>query len=457
VPKPIIQGPYRTFRRLNEDETFLEFEGSTITIPMKGRRGPAEPWMEDEVKLKAFMRLEVSAPYVNNLKTREFQFIIRDWYLHGKSPMLNRLFFEDPRGLWLGELTHGQFNDYAPAVVTFSVTNHYAPLVISPEGLRPDEIFGPVRDLEIRNLTSHHLRTWVDLPERGVANPVYSLPSYTIYWQVVLPETIKEHGDVRRLTNEWNGAPLLVFHNKPPQRVDGQRVRDGFDVRNAPDRTGHILAVAQLSGEKRAPIRAVSPTVDAGRRLEGRRVHATGNSVLSPLAQPRKALEILWRLADNFDMDRLLDAMRRSDSQVVSGAVKIVSPSKSVCTADQRPDLGDPIDSADFPARITYAINYNIAINKEIFVEDDAGIAIAVGVTEIPPRDVTVAFDKPHVGHVLQQYLEFGPGHCTGMHEIPQTEYDAGVNFCRYWRKVPLDPADAGWANFKDFDPAIEY
>ena len=38
MPKPMISGPYRTFRRLNPDQAFLEFEGSTITIPMRGRR-----------------------------------------------------------------------------------------------------------------------------------------------------------------------------------------------------------------------------------------------------------------------------------------------------------------------------------------------------------------------------------------------------------------------------------
>jgi hypothetical protein len=57
--KPIISGPYRTFRRLHAHESFLEYEGSTITIPMRGRRSPQEPWMEDEISLKAFMRLEI--------------------------------------------------------------------------------------------------------------------------------------------------------------------------------------------------------------------------------------------------------------------------------------------------------------------------------------------------------------------------------------------------------------
>jgi hypothetical protein len=155
------------------------------------------------------------------------------------------------------------------------------------------------------------------------------------------------------------------------------------------------------------------------------------------------------------DMDKLNDRLGRTGP--ITGSIRIVSPSRSLGTADQGPLPGEPVDSCDFPARITYAINYNIAINDEVFVDDQAGIAIAVGVDDVPPRDVKVAFDKPHIGHVLDRYLEFGVGDCTGMKEITQEEYDHGVNFCRYWRSVPLDPDPARWADFRDFDPSREY
>ncbi|HEX8224134.1 MAG TPA: hypothetical protein VF605_09990 [Allosphingosinicella sp.] len=90
MPRPIVQSPYRTFRRLTRNETFLEFEGSTITIDIKARKSADDPWMEEELKLRAYMRLEIFPPYINNLGTREFQFIIRDWWLNGKSENAER-------------------------------------------------------------------------------------------------------------------------------------------------------------------------------------------------------------------------------------------------------------------------------------------------------------------------------------------------------------------------------
>ena len=82
-----------------------------------------------------------------------------------------------------------------------------------------------------------------------------------------------------------------------------------------------------------------------------------------------------------------------------------------------------------FPARITYAINYNIFVNNRQFIEDQAGIAIADGSLEVPPRDVTVAFEKIHIGQVLKQYLEFDNGQCTGTTRSPGAAYHAGTNF----------------------------
>ena len=149
MPRPIIQGPYRTFRRLNQNETFLEFEGSTITIDLKARK-PGGAWMHEELKLRAFMRLEIFPPYVNNLGTREFQFIIRDWWLNGKSEMLSELFFDDPRGYWLGneKQPHQKYRDFVPATVTFRVANHYD--VTVDGGGSAESLFAPATQLEIR-------------------------------------------------------------------------------------------------------------------------------------------------------------------------------------------------------------------------------------------------------------------------------------------------------------------
>jgi hypothetical protein len=444
MPRPIIQGPYRTFRRLTRNETFLEFEGSTITIDLKARKAPNDPWMHEELKLRAFMRLEIFPPYINNLGTREFQFIIRDWWLNGKSEMLSELFYDDPRGHWLGNPPHPhpRHRDFVPATVTFRVSNNYEIDVDEGAGLSAGELFAPARDLEIRNLTSHDLRTWSDIRERD-EGLTYSLPGNRLYWQIVSADTLAK-ADLK----EWRvgKGPVLVFHKKPG---------GDFSIANDRDRASYLLALHAFDPEQRdrknpGGFVAQGP----GRPLEALKVQQMGNVTLSPLYRPRAGLEIRWGLAAGLDIGKLATRVR---SKPISGSIRIVSPARSLGTADQGPDVGDPIDSCDFPARITYAINYSIAVNEEQFVEDQAGIAIAVGVDDVPPRDVTVAFDKPHIGHVLSRYLEFGPGHCTGMHEISQDEYDLGVNFCRYWRTVPLDPNAAEWASFEDFDPTREY
>ncbi len=458
MPRPIIQGPYRTFRRLTQNESFLEFEGSTITVSLKARK-PGGPWMYEELKLRAFMRLEIFPPYINNLGTREFQFIIRDWWLNGKSEMLSELFFDDPRGYWLGNTKGLPYRDYVPATVTFRVANHYD-VDVDQEGVNPCDVFAPSRELEIRNLTSHDLRTWAPVSERGEqvvegGQSAYSLPAERIYWEI-LPAAAVRKGRAREMLEE-SDEPVILFHNKPPSAGEFMLEDDGYDP------VSHLLAVGRLGGggARGAGLSddngfvARAPYGRGGHLLEALKVQQTGNVTLSPLYRPRRDLEIRWGLASGAGREGVMSQLKQK--RRLSGSIKIVSPSRSLGTADQGPLPGEPINSCDFPARITYAINYAIAVNREQFVEDQAGIAIAVGVDDVPPRDVTVAFDKPHIGHVFDKYLEFGAGHCTGMHEITQAEYDHGVNFCRYWRTVPLDPDPAAWQGFEDFDPSREY
>lgn len=457
---PIISGPYRTFRRLIPGESFLEFEGSTITIPMKGRRSASDPWIEEEIKLKAFMRLEIFPAYKNNLGTREFQFIIRDWYLYGKSVMLNRLFFNDPRGFDLGSVPTKKTatDDFVPAVVTFNVSNNYRPKCDAHVPNEFTDVFGEVDLLEIRNLTSHDLRSWVDLPEKS-ANETYALEQHAIYWQIIDLQSLKDD-DVSALFGGQAAEIGIVFHKKPLSAAG-----KGFNILSSNDRRNYLLAICPVQDDPKGDgVRFVARA--PSNRLEACRVQLQGNTVLSAIDRARTPIEIHWAFGKGVDFRSLRtlisDSAKNKNTDrgesPLSGRIRIVSPSRSLGTADQAPDVGHPSDSADFPARITYAINYDISINKERFVEDNAGIAIAVGADDVPPRDVTVAFDKPHIGHVLQSYLEFGSGHCTGMHEIPIDAFEAGCNFCRYWQNMPLDPTDTkGWADFEDYDPRKNY
>ena len=450
MPKPIISGPYRTFRRLLPYESFLEFEGSTITIPMRARRAAGDPWMEEEIKLKAFMRLEVFPAYFNGLGTREFQFIIRDWDLWGKSVMLNRLFFNNPLGY---AADNDRLRCPVPVVVTFNVSNNYE-IEYDQDEDRPRGLFDSVKKLEIRNITSHDFRYWKRGPEN---EDLYSLPGNSIYWEVL---STKDLGPLAR-RSENSGPVAIVFHKVPPSEAAEGRL----DVRRwrAPEWFSNVIGVATIDAETAekgrdsmrfstapaASLFAESRAADLS--CEHMFVQERGNTVLSPISQPRTPMDVRWALHPEIRSNRDLESKIGA-----RGRIRMVSPARSLGTADQAPGPGEPFDSADFPARITYAINYNVFLNKENFVEDQSGIAIAVGADQIPPRDVTVAFDKPHIGHVLSRYLEFGEGHCTGMHEIPEDEYLRGVNFCRYWRTVPLDPNELA-GGFEPYDPNRQY
>lgn len=461
MPRPMISGPYRTFRRLNLDQTFLEFEGSTITIPMRGRRSLKDPWMEDDIQLQAFMRLEIYPPYMSNLGTREFQFTIRDWNLYGKSPMLNRLFFDDPLGYAVRTATGAV--DYVPAVVTFNVNNHYHVGVDEKSGLPPSAIFASEKLIEIRNLTSHDLRTWTRYPQREGQEWLYSQPNPRIYWQI-LPGAAVEKTPLMSLVPEKDRAraasqPFILFHKKPPP--PGERHIDAFDAADSGDSASFLLAAAPL--EPTRPAASSSAWVSAKNPIighRGNRVQIEGNSITSQLYRPRDGVDIRFAASPELsEPNRLngmvLDASKRAGTKGISGWIEIVSPARSLGVANQGPDVGAPIDSADFPARITYAINYNIFVNNQQFIEDQAGIAIADGCLEVPPRDVTVAFEKIHIGQVLEQYLEFDKGHCTGMHEITAAAFHEGTNFSRYWRTVPLRTTEM--SNFQDYDPTKEY
>jgi hypothetical protein len=243
-----------------------------------------------------------------------------------------------------------------------------------------------------------------------------------------------------------------------------------FDIANPQDRTRYLLAVSGLepsgsAGGGDGPgthLRAILPA----RGLEAARAQIQGNSVLSSLYRPHNGLDIRvpinasFRSAGEFG-ERAGKILSENKGKILKGSIVIKSPSRSLGTADQAPEPGMPFDSADFPARITYAINYDIFINEERFVEDQAGIAIAVGAEEVPPRDVKVAFEKPQAGLVAGRYIEFSSGCCTGMEEIPILAYREGLNFGRYWRTVPLDPDKIGLRSaggqFEDYNPQREY
>ncbi|UUV08275.1 hypothetical protein [Ruegeria sp. YS9] len=466
MTKPIISGPYRTFRALNDYESYVEFEGSTITIPLRARRSPNEEWMSDEIKLRAFMRLEVYPPYVNNLGTREFQFTIRDWDLYGKSPMLNQLFYGDPRGRLVTDKETG-LSDYVPAAMTFRVSPNNR-LKVDPDS--PQEaraLFGDDSDIELRDLNSHHLRVWHSDPSSGERAQKYSNPHNKIYWEIVSAESLSKEGLSNLLPGGSEGTLFILFHKKHPN-IPGDSGE--FDLKNPEDRARYLVAFSEFESqdEIEAHGRSLSRTRSRllGRGLGSMVTQLRGNSVISSFSRSKQSLDIRVPINPAFTekgtlQERATELLKESDAGKIRGEIQFASPSRSLGTADRAPLPGEPFDSADFPARITYAINYDIFVNDQKFVEDQAGIAIAVGAEEIPPRDVKVAFEKPQAGLVADRYLEFSAGSCTGMMEITKEEFEEGMNFSRYWRNVPLAPdaleLRSNGGIFEDYNPKKNY
>lgn len=384
MPIPILSGPYKTFRQLRADETFIEFEGSTITVPLiadvpDGKGGTIRK--SEDIKMTAFMRLEVFPAYVNGLGTREFQFIIREWDTVGTCPLLNELFHGNPRGK-SRKPTRDNPRAYQTVWMTWCLSHNFVKYD-DDNGAN----FGHPDDLGVDNLT------FQDFPDDH------------IYFQI---------GKV----GKSEGYDVL-FHNKAPTNGNIQ----ALDVRRESKDSNHVVAMAE--GVK--PGTAFTATLP--REMHERSIVALsrGNTVISAFIRPRQPVSIRWILGKN-------------PTPGAVGRVRVVSPARSICTAHQRPDPGKPETSADFPARIMYAASYHIYLNNARFVQDKAGVAIADGVLEIPPRDVVVAFDKPHANTVLGRYLLFRPGWCTGMEPILEEDYREGLAFARALRQQSLAP-----------------
>jgi hypothetical protein len=88
---------------------------------------------------------------------------------------------------------------------------------------------------------------------------------------------------------------------------------------------------------------------------------------------------------------------------------------KSVCIALQR--------DADYPAMIVYNAIYDIYLGSERIVENQPGTAFASPVWQIPPRNVTVAFEKPFESDLFN----FSAGCCEGMRSIDRKEFEAAL------------------------------
>ena len=88
---------------------------------------------------------------------------------------------------------------------------------------------------------------------------------------------------------------------------------------------------------------------------------------------------------------------------------------KSVCTAQQR--------DSDYPAMIVYNAVYDVYVGRERIITAQPGTAVATPVWSTPPRNVTVAFEKPFES----ENFAFSAGTCEGMRGITSEEFEIGA------------------------------
>lgn len=92
---------------------------------------------------------------------------------------------------------------------------------------------------------------------------------------------------------------------------------------------------------------------------------------------------------------------------------------KSLCVARER--------ESDYPATIIYNAIYDVYLDHEKIIENQPGVAFATPVWEIPPRNVTVAFEKPFESDLF----DFSAGSCEGMRPITSEEFNRGMTEAR--------------------------
>ena len=88
--RQVLQGTYGHF----PVGQVIEFEGSTITIPIQAQL--KNGWISTEdVDFKAFMRLNLERRVISQLNRTQFEFMIEVWELHGRSEVLSEKFGKD--------------------------------------------------------------------------------------------------------------------------------------------------------------------------------------------------------------------------------------------------------------------------------------------------------------------------------------------------------------------------
>jgi hypothetical protein len=111
----------------------------------------------------------------------------------------------------------------------------------------------------------------------------------------------------------------------------------------------------------------------------------------------------------------------------------------------------------DYPAMIVYDAIYDVYLNDVKIIDQQAGVAFATGVMEIPPRNITVAFYKPFslsaarrkdakldakLGEVDSSF-DLDAGTCEDMTQITPRQFNEGLRQALEFRSKSLSRRSA--------------
>ena len=84
---------------------------------------------------------------------------------------------------------------------------------------------------------------------------------------------------------------------------------------------------------------------------------------------------------------------------------------KSICIAGQ--------PESDFPALIVYNGIYDVFVKGDRVLMNQIGLGVGTGVMQIPPRNISVSFDKPFSAGSL----DVTAGNCTSMTSLAEADW----------------------------------
>ena len=124
------------------------------------------------------------------------------------------------------------------------------------------------------------------------------------------------------------------------------------------------------------------------------------------------------------------------------------------CEDYKSPEHATALSQLDYPAMIVYNAIYDVWLNNKTLVASEPGIAMARGVTKIPPTGVTVAFQKPlEITLPDGTLIKICPGTCSGMVTIPEHLFWAGIDTATAIKNGSLRLPE-GWQPAATMQPA---